>query len=286
MANYDEKTKDELVEEAKSRELSGYSTLNKADLVALLEEDDAKGESSDEESAEEADDSSESPLGADSEASDEENPEVVENLSEEGQEALEEMGDEQAAEADLALDASGPLHLQKPSERLMGGAVSEEHAQEQEELVGDVDEDYVGDFSEAGEPLGQDARKGSGPNGEVLQEDVIDFPPPQAELEQQLADEHGSQAAIGQSTDYVKSRAADEVFPDEGPTIAQGRLYEQRAQVYTDGLSGQADHNLALSYRVHDVRGGMFHVAPDERTPQDEEREALEQERKDAAGQE
>lgn len=247
MSDYNEKTVDELKDEAKSRDLSGYSDKNKKDLVALLEEDDAKGQSEAE------------PLGAQSEASDADNPEVVENLSPEGQQALGELSPEAVEQADLALDASGPLKLQPPSERLAVGAVNEEQAKEQEELFKDLPDDHVGNLREDGF-TGEGERQGSGPNGEVVQEDVIDFPPPLEKVEEENAAKTDGAKARVESVPSTKQEAANAAFPDEGPYVAQPRLFNQRAQVYTDGLSGVADHNTELSYRVNDVTAGNFHV--------------------------
>jgi hypothetical protein len=155
--------------------------------------------------------------GHDSEASDLDNPEVVENLSPEGQEAAEELGPEAKKEADAALDASGPLHLQSPDERIATGAVSEEHAKEQEKIQKDVPEDYTGDVTESGLTASEPVHK--------EQEDVIDFPPPLAERDQDEQEYLGS---------------------DDGPK----RLYAQKSVFYTDGLSGGGDHNLERAYKL------------------------------------
>jgi hypothetical protein len=281
MSNYNEKTVQELKDEAKSRGLHGYSDKNKEELVELL--DGQSDDSADDVSAEEAahqekldalnedavhegsKELAEEDAGEDfgpvsggyaSEGSDAGNEDVVAEVSPEGQEALAEMEDNQAALADVAGDASGPLHLEKPSERIMAGAVSEEEAEEQEELLKDLPEDYVGNVRGDGSALGREAREGSGPNGEVLQEDVIDFPSPLAKVEDERKDAADQRKETLVNADYVDSKAAREAFPDEGETIAQPRLYNQRAQLYTDGLSGQADHNTALAYRVNDILPG------------------------------
>jgi hypothetical protein len=212
--------------------------------------------------------------------SDPDNPLVVENLSPEGQEALEELTDSEKAEALLALDASGPLHLQSPKERVLAGATTPEQAKEQEEMVGELPDDVHGNLRGDGTPFTREAREGSGPNGEVVQEDVIDFPPA-------YGNEDGPpvpEGVQGLSVNPVQQRAAAEAFPDD-KVAPNNRTFLQRAQLYTDGLSGQADNNLALSYRVPDVRSGLFSVerGPDEeKTPQQTEREQMEKDRVDA----
>jgi hypothetical protein len=183
----------------------------------------AKAESKDERASEEKP----AAVGHDSEASDADNPNVTENLSPEGQEAAEKLDDEALEEADLALDASGPLHLQDPAEREMTGAVSEEQAKEQEATLAGV-EDLHGSVSEAGEPASE--RK-----GEVKQqEDVIDFPPPVAERE---------------------------------PDPRRRRVFEQKGQLYTDGLSGAADSNLERAYEIPEA---LQSSNPEERAAGDE----------------
>lgn len=292
MTDYNEKSVEDLKALASERELEGRSKLTKKeDLVAALEESDseelrgpadagdspedvehevpaaAQGEEREQAAEEHA------AVSHHTEASDPDNPEVVANLSPEGQEALSELGadSEAAKEADLALDASGPLHLQSPSERVMTGALTEAHAEEQKELVGDVPEDYVGHILEDGTLVNTNEEKSVDP------QDVIDFPPPiqpgkEAREEDQTRDERGTGLAH-------QVRAAAEAYPDEGPSVASPRLYDQRGQLYTDGLSGQADHNTAMAYRSPDLRGGMFSVRQEDETPQEREKRLVEEDR-------
>lgn len=138
------KSKEELLELARERDVEGRSGMNKDELASALADD-----SSSEEGKSEG--------------------------SEERLEAVKEEAGE--AHADLVteeLDEKGPLHVQAPSERIMTGAVNEEQAKEQEKILKEADlpEGYVGDVTESGEPVDAttDVQKSA--------EDVIDFPPP------------------------------------------------------------------------------------------------------------
>jgi hypothetical protein len=289
MADYQDKTKEELLEEARERDLKGRSSMDKDELVRALEEDDSNDPPTSDESSSESTDSGAStehqegnasvegeapaasnegegegePRGADSdvehygfmsEASDENNPDVVEELSPEEQEALDEMGEQQAKFADLALAASGPNILQSPSERIMTGAVSEEHAKELSGLLKDLPEDHVGHVTESGEFA--EPRRGSGPDGQIMPEDVIDFPPPlQVDEEDRRASAAGKKASVV-DVNTVQSDHARAAFPEDDAS-GQDRAFNQRAQLYTDGLSGEAGHNLPLSYRVNEVGTGV-----------------------------
>lgn len=242
-------TKEELLEKAKELELEGRSTMSKDELEKAVGE---------------AEGSSTVSSGKDSEASDPKNEEVQEALSPSGQDALAEMGEdsEAAKEADIALDASGPLHLEAPHEREMTGAVSEEHAKEQEELLKNKPEDYVGSISEAGfDSDGKPAQTSATPKGqpkdnlskndernpedvyEVRQEDVIDYPAPphQDAKEEQTAEQAPSGAFHSEPLGNVSAPGA------------RSRLWEQKAVFYTDGLSGPADHNQERAYVTPEV---------------------------------
>jgi hypothetical protein len=236
--------------------------------------------------------------GKNTEASNPKNENVQESLSPEGQEALGEMGEdsEAAKEADLALDASGPLHLEPPHTREMTGAVSEEHAKEQEEVLKNKPEDYVGSVSEAGfdedgnpahattlgEPKGQpkdnlsenDDRKPEDVY-EVRQEDVIDYPPPLGEREEALTGEKvkGDETAEGAAGGAFHS----EPLGAASTPGARSRLFEQKAVFYTDGLSGAADHNHERAYVTPEV---LQSDNPTVRTAGDEsESEAFQEEK-------
>lgn len=124
--------------------------------------------------------------------SDPKNPAVQEALSPEGKEALEEYGEDSEAlqESDLALDAVGPLHLEKPSERVMTGAVNEDHAKEQEKELKKLPKEYHGQVPEVitDEHLEKiKASVGKAKSGPVSTDpaDYIEFAPPIGVLEEQ-----------------------------------------------------------------------------------------------------
>jgi hypothetical protein len=273
-------TKEELLEKAKELDIEGRSSMNKEELEKAVA--DAEGSSSDGSETEQKGGSDTSAFGAggkDTEASDATSEEVQEGLSSQGEEALEEMGEdsEAASEADIALDASGPLHLEAPHLREMTGAVSEEHAKEQEELLKNKPDDYVGSVSEAGfdedgrpagasqaEPKGQ-PKDNLSPNDErdpedvyeVRQEDVIDYPAPLAEREAQMRRDAGEED-VEIKGDEISQGAPGGAFHTEAlgsasTPGARSRLFEQKAVFYTDGLSGTADHNHERAYVTPEV---------------------------------
>jgi hypothetical protein len=191
-------------------------------------------------------------------ASDAENPAVQENLSPEGQETLEEVGTDSAyaTESDLALDASGPLHFESPDKRIMTGAVNEDHAKEQEEILKDLPKDYVGDVTESGKTglsgdtrgikkdnlSDNDDRSESEVPYEVRQEHVIDFPAPveHRKDEPQIASAPPSGAGFGSQTSPVSLQEAQ----------SGRRGFQQKAVFYTDGISGEAEHVQERAYEI------------------------------------
>lgn len=291
-----EKNKDELVELARERELEGRSSMSKEELAeALADDSSSEGDSSEdaelreavtefeenfdaEEQVEEqyadsatqpSDPSVEASAAHHSAASQAENPGVQEGLSDSGKEALEEVGEDSvyAEESDLALDASGPLHFESPSQRVMTGAVNEAHAKEQEELLKNMPEDWTGDTTEAGfdkdgnavvkpsdeeqaalqerreSRLSKKENLGEGDDREIMevkQEDVIDFPPPRGEE----AEEEG-----------LRQQAAVEGAPFATTSVAggQGRVFHQKSVFYTDGLGGPAEQNLERAYEIPEL---------------------------------
>lgn len=271
-------TKEELLEKAKELDIEGRSSMNKEELEKAVANADSSSDGSQTAEKSGSDSSAFGAGGKDSEASDPKNEDVKEGLSPSGEDALEEMGEdsEAAAEADIALDASGPLHLESPSEREMTGAVSEEHAKEQEELLKNKPEDYVGSVSEAGfdedgkpaqgaaEPKGQ-PKDNLSPNDErdpedvyeVRQEDVIDYPAPLAEREADARREAGEEDVEikGDETEQAAAGGAfhTEALGSASVAGARSRLFEQKAVFYTDGLSGSADHNHERAYVTPEV---------------------------------
>lgn len=170
MANREEleqKTKEELLEEARERDLEGRSSMNKDELVDALASDSG---SSDGEKVSEGGDEvqdaedlltptgpyrghlqneAEAALSAGNPVPGEDDRPVNPDADERMQD-LEEKTPEAAKLAAEELDYAGPLHLQSPEERIMTGAVSEEQAEEQKKLLANMPEGYVGEVTEAG----------------------------------------------------------------------------------------------------------------------------------------
>lgn len=279
--NYSERSKEELLELARERDVKGRSSMDKDELVQALEEYDqleSADSSGDEEYGQSAEDlegkveapEEEAQALHHSEASDPANPEVKEGLSEEGKESLEKVGEdsEYAQESDLALDASGPLIFEDPTRRPITGAVNEEHAKEQEEQLKKLPEGFVGDAPEVvTDEFAEQARQALEGGEPVQQEDVIDFPPPLAEREeaarQKVEDqrERHNESRRGEGDEFEaedpKAQNVVETQGEEGELVGADRTFDQRAQLYTDGLGGTGDHNLERSYRVQTLRAGI-----------------------------
>lgn len=209
------KTKEELVELARERDVEGRSGMNKEELVNALAEDDSSSEDEDR-------------------ATNEGFAERLETVKEEAGEA----------HADLVadeLDEKGPLHVEAPSEREMTGAVSEEQAEEQKELLEDKPDDYVGPVSAAGfededsSDEEEDSLEKRKAESRVKQDDVIDFPPPLGDSEEDA----GSK----------EDPATDGPFATS-VTIGGKHGFGQKAVFYTDGISGLADSNLERAYNL------------------------------------
>lgn len=179
MANREEleqKTKEDLLELARERDLEGRSGMNKEELVDALSSSDsssdAEGDGSVSEGGDEVRDAEDllTPTG--------ESADGGSQGAEERKAELEELTPEAAELAAEEMDFAGPLHLQSPEERIMTGAVSEEQAKEQEKLLANKPDDYVGDVTEAG--FDEDGnvrvagRRATAPVVEVVDEDVAD----------------------------------------------------------------------------------------------------------------
>lgn len=270
-------TVEELRERAKELDIEGRSSMNKDELEKAVanaegssnsdagQQEQARAESEveaqNEGAATKKDVEAEASATHHSEASDLDNPEVVSDLSPAGQEAASQMGDVAKEEADAALDASGPLHLQSPEHRVMTGAVNEAHAKEQAEIAKDVPEDYVGDLTEAGLPDGYGRKVGAPKDNlsenderdpedvyEVRQEHVIDFPAPVGQRE-------GDEQVDSSATEEQAPSGAfhNEPLGSASQAGARSRLFEQKAVFYTDGLSGEADMNLERAHALPEV---------------------------------
>ncbi len=135
----EDKTKAELLEEAREKEIEGRSSMNKDELAAALDE----GDGSVSEGGTEVRDAQDllTPTGQSVDG---------ESTADERLDEIEEDAPESAKLAAVTMDSHGPLILQDPSERIMTGAVNEEQAKEQEKLLKNKPEDWVGDVSEAG----------------------------------------------------------------------------------------------------------------------------------------
>jgi hypothetical protein len=219
-------TKEELLERAKELDIPGRSTMDKGELEAAV---------------------------ADAE-----------------QDALEEVGEdsEYAEQSDLALDASGPLHFESPAGRVMTGAVNEEHAKAQAALLENKPDDWTGATTEAGfdgngDPLNDnvaqttegDTKDNLSDNDdreltEVRPEHVIDFPPPVGQRSYDPANLKGDETVNMQPNGAGFGTHTRPVAAANDPTQDARRGYQQKAVFYTDGLSGEAEHNHERAYET------------------------------------
>jgi hypothetical protein len=270
-------TKEELLERARELDVPGRSSMSKEELEEAVAEAES---SSDDESGDERDpvakaledfdpeeqkerqrskiegsqeDLPESGVEKELEATHHlpaSDPEVVGDALNEGDaRALEAMGGEDseaATEADIGLASTGPLNLQHPAEREATGVVNEAHAKEWEEKVSDLDEDYVGPLNEEGRPLGSPPREVEEEDSD--DEDRVERPGPDASSEEIF--EYGRKTIDGLEQESAHPEAdedEDEVVEAEP---SNPRLYHQKAVLYTDGLSGDAEQNLEYAYEI------------------------------------
>lgn len=263
--DYNELSKEELLELARERDIQGRSNLDKEGLVKAHEEFDASSEDAELE-----------------EFSDEEEAELEESLEGEDAEAFDqagEVGEATQDAVDLSLAASGPFVLERPENRIVTGAVNEEQAAEQEAQRAKLGDDFVGDFPEF--VTDEVAEAAQGPRT-VNQEDVIDFPPNLVDHENAVYER--STGVLSDANEDLRNREDGrarnvvETQGDRKPLVAQKRTWNQRAQLYTDGLGGTGDHNLERAYLQADVRAGLHETVLDADYPP--HKEALDAEKK------
>jgi hypothetical protein len=264
----EKRTKEELLERARELEVEGRSDMNKAELEAAVAEAEAKEGDSEEAEGKRSDEELEErgvdPDAAEELESDVLSPAEAEEAAEERLDVVEEEAGEETAElVEGDLDKHGPLLTQPPSQRVMTGAVSEEHAKEQEELLSEQ-EHKTGLVTESGDQVSYDL-SGYNPN-DVKQEDVIDYPEPRQEGD-------AGRSGLGHGSNFGGGGAADEdgVAP---------RAMGQKGVFYTDGLSGAADHNLERAYQIPEV---LQSSDPEVRAAGDENEPELEGEEKELA---
>lgn len=241
-----EKNLDELKEMAKDADLEGRSKMGKEELAEALADDSSSDEADADESA-----------VLDAEASEEAAEERLETVEEEAGPVAAELS------AHEELDVQGPLVTGKPSERIMTGAVSEEHAEEQAELLANQPEDYVGDVSEAG--FDEDGRPAESEGAESsfrAREDSPSKSDPDRTYGELRAEGLLDQRDV---VDYDAQRQvpeADAPMREEGSVFANsavagnpntGRSFGQKAVFYTDGLSGGAEQNLERAYEIPEL---------------------------------
>jgi hypothetical protein len=288
--DYNELNKEELLELARERDIAGRSGLDKEGLVKAHEEYDAQvvDEQSAPDEVGESVDSDEVPAELDAPeevASPAEAAELVNGLEGESLEAYDELGEVGSATqdaADLSLDAQGPFHLERPENRVVTGAINAEQAAEQEAQRAKLPEGFTGDFPElvSDELANQVASERT-----VQQEDIIDFPPPLAEQEQTKYDRsvgvlQDANESV-QNSDDARTQNVAETQGDRQPVIAQKRTWNQRSQLYTDGVSGTGDHNLERAYLQADIRAGLHETVLDSNFPPHQEALEAEKARKE-----
>lgn len=298
MSNYDDLKLEELQDVAKERDLQGRSGLNKKELVDALEADDQKsGVVDDSGPSEEATkayqedyvpqrrkevaEAAKEGVTLQPEGSDPDNPVVAEAL--EDNEVYQELTDEEKELANLAADASGPLHLEDPRERVMTGAVSEEQAKQQEAERAKLPDEFVGDLTEH-VPDDVAKRVSDALAGKNPDEDQ-EFEPP---LSEQFAARREAQGKLLKRTNDGRKAASavdaeekniKETQDDEKNLVGTARVYNQRAVLDTTGLGGPGSDRVDRAYRTANLKSGQAQATFHADDPRSEERVAAEQER-------
>lgn len=245
MTDYNDKTKDELLELAKERDLAGRSGLNKDELAKALEEDDN------------------SPEG-----------EEGDGLSESSQEAYDELDDESKDLADVEADEKGPLKLESPYERIVTGAVNEEQAKEQEAVRAKLPDEYVGDYTEAvSDADAEKIRKAFAGEGQ----DSSDYEPPLAEQFAARRERYAKLLRVPGTK--VAKRNIEETQGGQGGR----KLFAQRAVLDTTGLGGPGSNDLERAYDAEDVEAGTYKSVFDADTPRGKEVLEAEKAREEAS---
>lgn len=310
MANYEERSLEELQDIARERDLKGRSGLNKKDLAEALQKDDEEKGVADnaadnvkdgkneeggrgvaqesgqdvasrlhdsgpsEEAVKEYQESyapkkqkeyqkaqekgeEVSTVGYQSESSDPENPVVEEAL--EDKEAYQDLSDHDKELADLALDASGPLNLQSPYERIMTGAVDEEQAKEQEEVRSKLPKEFVGNLTE--QVSDEDAERIRKAFAGELEEQDEEQEPTLEEQYKARKERYGkllkrTNENRGSSED-LEEKTIRETQGEEQERVGRGRVWAQRSQLDTSGLGGPASDRIDRAYRTAEVATGQ-----------------------------
>lgn len=208
------------------------SDAKKEELEAAVAAAKAKADDGSSEAEEEAAEEADEERAADRA---EERVEAAEDLYK-SQEELEEEAEEEGADERF---------LQPEDERIMTGSVPDDPRSAADY---EAPEEHVGHVSEAGETETHaeraELRRKVEEEG-IKQEDVIDFPPPVGEREGEEVEDDGSQIA--------QSEAHGGLLGNTNVLGSSEKSFGQKAQFYTDGLSGAADSNLERAYELPEV---------------------------------
>jgi hypothetical protein len=234
-----EKNKDELLELAKERELEGRSGMNKDELAEALADDSSSEETEEDEAlADKMEPEHEGGRGQ----LQEEDEDFASRLNE-GRSA----DDVHKSQLELEEEAGEDLERfkQPEEERIMTGSVPDDDRTAASE---DAPEDHVGNITEAGETAAASDRRERARGVEeegVKQEEVIDFPPPVGEREGEEVEEDGTQIA--------QEKAHSGLLGNTNVLGSDNKTFGQKAQFYTDGLSGPSEMNLERAYELPEL---------------------------------